>query len=182
MKDIFFISDTHFNHEAILQFVDHAKPTELIRAGFENIEHMNETMIERWNSVVKPTDVVYHLGDVVFGENKPDWLETNMPRLNGKKFLVLGNHDRPKILQPYFKEISVWAEFHDHNFIATHIPMHKEATKRGRPGYSLADPKVNYMRNVHGHIHQNKSWESWMKCVSVEQTDYTPVHIEELFV
>ena len=63
-----------------------------------------------------------------------------------------------------------------------HIPMHKEATKRGRPGYSLADPAVTYLRNVHGHIHQNKSWEPWMKCVSVEQTNYTPVHIEELFV
>ena len=58
MKNIWFISDTHFNHEGILGFKDYiGKPVR----EFANVNEMNEAMMDNWNSVVKPNDVVYPL-------------------------------------------------------------------------------------------------------------------------
>jgi len=63
-RDIWVISDTHFDHANILNFTDKVgKPTR----NFADVDEMNETMIANWNSVVKPGDKVYHLGDVLFG-------------------------------------------------------------------------------------------------------------------
>ena len=68
-RDIWVISDTHFDHANILNFTDAVgKPTR----NFADVEAMNEHMIERWNSVVKPGDKVYHLGDVLFGTRKQE--------------------------------------------------------------------------------------------------------------
>ena len=67
---------------------------------------MNETIIERWNSLVKPEDTVYHLGDVIMGD-----LEAGLPlvkSLNGKIKLTLGNHDTPQrvaAFSDFFDEI-----------------------------------------------------------------------------
>lgn len=55
---ICFIADTHFNHENIIKYCD--RP-------FSNTKEMNEYIIQKWNSVAKEDDVVYHLGDVGFG-------------------------------------------------------------------------------------------------------------------
>ena len=51
---IFFTSDTHFNHKAIISYC--SRP-------FESVEEMNDRLIDNWNQVVKPSDTVYHLGD-----------------------------------------------------------------------------------------------------------------------
>ena len=78
MKDIWVTSDTHFRHANILKFKD--SDGNLVRPGFEDVDAMDEHMIERWNSVVKPGDMVYHLGDVVLGDT--EWFKRNWPRLN----------------------------------------------------------------------------------------------------
>lgn len=52
---------------------------------------MDEALIERWNSVVKPDDIVFHLGDFAFATNGR-WKEL-IDRLNGHIHLILGNHD-----------------------------------------------------------------------------------------
>ena len=92
-RDIWVISDTHFDHANILTFTDKVgKQTR----NFDDVNHMNEHMIDRWNSVVKPGDKVYHLGDVLFGTRKEEWMNKNFPRLNGQKRLVVGNHDNIK--------------------------------------------------------------------------------------
>ena len=62
--------------------------------------------MDNWNSVVKSNDVVYHLGDVLFGENKVDWMEAQLNKLNGTKHSILGN-DNPGNL----KSIALWKEF-----------------------------------------------------------------------
>ena len=77
--DIWVISDTHFNHSNILTFSD--KVGNPVRA-FSSVEEMNEIMIDRWNSVVKPGDKVYHLGDVLFGDKEA--FSRLWPRLNGR--------------------------------------------------------------------------------------------------
>lgn len=168
MKDIWFISDTHFRHAAILGFKDYAGLT--VRP-FLTVDEMDEAMIDCWQSVVKPQDIVYHLGDVLFGENKAEWLEQHFAKLNGTKHLVLGNHDNPKFLAPYFKSISLWQQFD--GIIASHAPLHSS---------TLAETHrfSDNILNVHGHIHSNPSPEGNYRCVSVEQIDYTPINIEEL--
>lgn len=80
----FFISDTHFNHTNILSM--QPRP-------FSTIEEHDETIITRWNAVVAPADVVYHLGDFALGLNNPDRIRWIFNRLNGRKYLVYGNHD-----------------------------------------------------------------------------------------
>ena len=56
---------------------------------------MNQEIIKRWNSVVSKNDIVYHLGDFAFG-NK-NFIESIVNQLNGKIYLILGNHDGTNI-------------------------------------------------------------------------------------
>lgn len=80
----FYISDTHFNHTNILGM--QPRP-------FKSIEQHDEEIISRWNAAVGEDDVVYHLGDFALGLNNPERIQAIFTRLNGRKFLVFGNHD-----------------------------------------------------------------------------------------
>src|SRR5437762_1961140 len=82
MINTWFISDTHFGHKNILEYEKESRP-------FTSIEEMHEAIIERWNSNIKPSDIVYHLGDFCFGKKHLEIAQS----LNGKKRLVMGNHD-----------------------------------------------------------------------------------------
>jgi calcineurin-like phosphoesterase family protein len=80
---LFFTSDHHFGHKNIIRYA--ARP-------FRDVAEMNEHMVQAWNFMVQPDDVVYHLGDFAMGpiEEGLDFVR----RLNGTKILVIGNHDR----------------------------------------------------------------------------------------
>ena len=128
--------------------------------------------MDNWNSVVKPGDKVYHLGDVTFG-NKENYIKNIHKRLNGKKRLIVGNHDDVKFLAPYFEKVMLWRMFPDLGLLLTHVPVHRSTLGEGR--FNSKE-----ITNVHGHIHQNPSPEGPYKCVCVEQINYTPINIEEL--
>ena len=141
---------------------------------FSTVEEMDEALMDNWNSVVKPGDKVYHLGDVTFG-NKENYIKNIHKRLNGKKRLIVGNHDDVKFLAPYFEKVMLWRMFPDWGLLMTHVPVHRSTL-----GEDRFDGKG--MINVHGHIHSNPSPEGPYKCVCVEQPhmNYTPINIEEL--
>ena len=61
-----------------------------VRPIADSAEEADEIMIQRWNEMIKPTDKVYHLGDVVFKASNGDAI---MKRLNGDKILIKGNHE-----------------------------------------------------------------------------------------
>lgn len=80
-QNIFFTSDTHFGHVNILKYC--SRP-------FSDVETMNNSLIKNWNEKVKPNDIVFHLGDVGFDKN----IKEILYKLNGKIYLILGNHDK----------------------------------------------------------------------------------------
>ena len=100
MPEIFVTSDLHICHN---------KPFLYEPRGFTSIEEMNEAIVERWNSVVRPDDTVWNLGD--FALNDIDAAIPYIRRLNGNIMWIAGNHDGSakidKILtECYDKDIS----------------------------------------------------------------------------
>jgi len=163
----FFISDHHFGHANVLTFKrSDGSPLR----SFSHVDEMNEHMVERWNSVVKSTDKVYHLGDIALNHKYLYFLD----RCNGEKVLIKGNHDTGKISQymPYFKDIRGSHQFD--GVLLTHIPVHPASLAR-------------WGLNIHGHLHSNVvTQEPWDKPdpryfnVSVERLNYTPISYDEI--
>tara|TARA_B100000683_G_scaffold276735_1_gene331835 strand:+ start:2328 stop:2849 length:522 start_codon:yes stop_codon:yes gene_type:complete len=172
MRQTWIISDTHFNHASILGFKDYAGLPP--RGCFDNVDQMNECMMDNWADTVATNDIIYHLGDVLFGDNKPEWLSENMCKLPGKKHLVLGNHDNPKFLAPFFKSINLWIDMSKIGLLLSHTPQH-ESTLAETHRFGQKP-----ILNIHGHIHSNPSPEGPYKCVCVEQTNYKPINLDEL--
>lgn len=81
-KHIFFTSDSHYGHSNIIW---------MCKRPYTNVEEMNRKLIENWNNVVKPDDLVFHLGDFAFG-GQPLWRSIR-EQLNGNIILIKGNHD-----------------------------------------------------------------------------------------
>jgi calcineurin-like phosphoesterase family protein len=84
----FYIADTHLGHARLLSM--QPRP-------FATIDEHDEYLIEAWNSVVGQTDIVYHLGDFAFNLSRnSDRIREVFGCLNGRKCLILGNHDIDK--------------------------------------------------------------------------------------
>jgi calcineurin-like phosphoesterase family protein len=172
MPSVFLVSDTHFGHAGVCSFMQTDGVTKL--RPWDNPEEMDEEMIKRWNETVKPTDKVYHLGDVVINRKS---LKT-LSRLNGDKVLIRGNHDifRDDEYRTYFRELRAYHVMN--GMILSHIPIHPESL--GRFGV-----------NIHGHTHANRvmTWHPVKNhpivdvryhCVCVEQTDFRPILFEDV--
>jgi calcineurin-like phosphoesterase family protein len=170
-KDIWVISDLHYNHANILSFIDYQGNR---TRDFDTVEQMNECLLDRWNSVVKPGDIVYTLGDTFFGDKetfKRDW-----PKFNGSKRLIVGNHDDIQFLAngAFFKKTLFWRMFTEHGLIFHHVPLNLMALFRGT---SIECP----LFQVHGHSHTMGSPKIGpYTSVCVEMRNYTPVNIEDL--
>ena len=168
MPNIFLCSDHHFGHANILTF-KRADSEEPLR-DFKTIEEHDYYIIEKHNSVVRPQDKVYFLGDVAMSHKHLYLLE----RMNGIKVLVKGNHDIHKLSHytPYFKDIRGFHQFD--GFALSHIPIHPESL--GRWGV-----------NIHGHLHYKRVLNSYRRPdpryfnVSLEcLDDYTPISLEQI--
>jgi len=168
----FVISDTHFGHAN--SWAKFKNPDGTPLRPFTSNEEMDNTMVERWNEVVKPHDTVYHLGDVVIARKNLKTLE----RLNGRKILIMGNHDPFKNKDYYaagfeaLRGVNVTMSGGKARWVMTHIPIHPDSIARFRV-------------NVHGHLHGNRVMlndkiDPRYMSVCVEQQDYRPVHFDEL--
>lgn len=167
MANIFITSDPHFGHANILKF-EREDGTRL--RPFASVEEMDNTIVERHNAIVKPSDKVYILGDIAM---KRTFIAV-AGRLNGHKRLVRGNHDifRTKDYLPFFEEIYAYRKLE--NLFLSHVPVHPSSLR-----YDWF--------NVHGHIHNNLTDEEHVRIygaryinVSTEVTNYTPLAFEEV--
>ncbi len=180
MINTWFISDTHFGHVNILEYEKKARP-------FETVEEMNEVMIERWNSVVKPNDIIFHLGDFCFGRHNLGIAS----RLNGKKKLILGNHDT----YPSSDYLNYFDKLYGMIFwkgcVLSHMPVHTDGLGS------------RWILNVHGHLHSktvqtHSNFNPYKDVhlprkliyttndpnylnVSCEQNNLTPIHADIIF-
>lgn len=174
---VFTTADTHFEHDNILGFC---------RPQYASISEMNEDIVYRWNSTVRPQDTVYHLGDVALtggDEEKKKVVWDILDRLNGTLYLIAGNHDQPWIY-PWFDKVFGVKE--RKNCILTHVPVHP--SQKGR-----------FRLNIHGHLHdkvvylpehkQPTLWDEnfgevledkFYYCTSMEQTDFAPVPFADI--
>lgn len=91
---VLFTGDTHFGHANVIKYA---------HRPFKHVDEMDETLIANWNAVVRPQDRIYHLGDFSFYRDIGRTL-TVLARLNGKKYLVFGNHDKKLRKDPRFLE------------------------------------------------------------------------------
>jgi calcineurin-like phosphoesterase family protein len=168
MSNTFLISDHHLGHGNILTFKQ-ADGFTMLR-DFKSVDEMDEYMIERHNSVVRPQDKVYFLGDVAINIKV---LPRVMPRLNGDIVLIKGNHDIGKLNKyaDWFRDIRAYHQLD--GFLLAHIPVHPQSL--GRWG-----------RQIHGHLHSNRvllpdgSIDPRYISVCVEQINYTPISLEQL--
>lgn len=80
--DTFFTADPHLGHKKSLEYC---------RRPFATVNEMDETLISNWNRKIGHRSVVFVGGDFAFG--KPERVAEYAARLNGRKYLVLGNHD-----------------------------------------------------------------------------------------
>ena len=173
MPAVFLVSDTHFGHAGVCRFTRNDGVTKL--RPWTDPDEMDEFMIKAWNERVRPTDKVYHLGDVVINRKA---LKT-LARLNGDKVLIRGNHDifRDDEYREYFRELRAYHVMN--GMILSHIPIHTESL--GRFGV-----------NIHGHLHANRVMlpgfngkttdivDTRYHCVCVEQTDFAPILFEDV--
>ena len=170
MSRVFLTSDTHFGHAGVCRFL-REDGTKL--RPWDDPDEMDEAMVKAWNETVKPTDKVYHLGDVVINRKALKTLD----RLNGNKVLIKGNHDifDLKDYTQYFREIRAYHVMN--GMLLSHIPVHPDSL--GRFGV-----------NIHGHLHSNRVMmddghggrviDLRYHSVCVEMTDFRPILFEDV--
>ncbi len=102
-QQVWATSDWHFQHVNLCRGTTLWPDTSGCR-DFDTLEEMNETIINNFNKLVKPTDIVFHLGDVIFGDKSK--LPEFMGRLSCKNiYLVMGNHDSWILSKPEMKSL-----------------------------------------------------------------------------
>ena len=179
MPSVFLVSDTHFGHAGVCRFTRNDGVTKL--RPWTDPNEMDEAMVKAWNERVKPTDKIYHLGDVVINRRAL----SIMSRLNGDKVLIRGNHDifKDEDYRAHFRELRAYHVMN--GLILSHIPVHEASL--GRFGC-----------NIHGHLHANRvkkargvdartgeilysdEIDPRYYNVSVEQTDFAPILFEDV--
>ena len=160
MSNTFFTSDTHFNHANILKFCPDSRL-------FSKIEEMNEGLVKNWNSVVSPSDTIWHLGDVMWGQ-------FDINRLNGEKHLIIGNHDNFNLLRGFFKSIQPYHE------LKGMIPKTRALALMHYPIESW-NGKYHGSIHLHGHTHNTLDNSGLLRFdVGVDCWEMKPISIEDV--
>jgi calcineurin-like phosphoesterase family protein len=156
------ISDTHFFHENIGRYCN--RP-----------ENWQELIIKNWNDLISPDENVLHLGDFALGKKSNfEWL-TGI--LNGRLFLIQGNHDRLS---------QIYCEAHGVTLIKDSLQIELEDRQKLIFSHRPIVPLEKGWVNLHGHIHnvppppEGSNLEPNHINLSVEVRDYRPWRLGEI--
>lgn len=163
MNKVFVCADLHFSHKNIIKYED--RP-------FADTEEMDRKLIENWNSVVDKDDKVYVLGDVAFtSKTRTSYI---VQQLNGKKILVMGNHDRSRPAKAWmdigFDVVSPYPIIYKEYIVMMHEP----------PTYFNINTPYFY---IYGHVHGTPDYQDHTEnsaCVSIERLNYKPALLDDV--
>ena len=169
---IWVTSDTHFGHDR--DFVYGPR-------GFESISEHDKKIIENWNEVIQPDDVVYHLGDVMLNDN--EYGMKCLSQLNGHIRIIRGNHDTPTRLALYETlpnvEVLGWAESIKFNHYNLYLSHHPTITSN----LDFDKPLKARLINICGHCHTSNPFEDMSNGIiyHVEMDAHycTPIKLED---
>lgn len=156
-------SDPHFGHAAIM---GHAK------RPWVSVDKMDNDLVKLYNSVVKPLDTTYWLGDVTLrAPDKVHWLRRIVNKMHGTKHLIFGNHDDWH-----------WQRYIDAGFASCHTYL--ETKYLGRDVSLCHDPawaQDNTKLWVCGHLHNCAfTAPTHIAIACVELTEYKPVELSRI--
>lgn len=133
MSIVRFIGCLHLGHKAIAR-----------HRGWESAEEHDAFLIQEWNKVVSKRDTTYIVGDITM-EKPNDYYKLDL--LNGRKIVVLGNHDKHQNVKQLLQYVDGVAGAVDYKgFIMTHVPIHPNEVQF-------------YRGNIHAHIHHENKLE-----------------------
>lgn len=161
MSRVLFISDFHFGHK----WMAHHR-------GFQDEFYQDERIIDNWNNTVGKNDLVYILGDITMNTTK--WYY-QLDRLNGRKIVVLGNHDPIKGVRELLDYVeTVGGNVEYKGYILSHAPVHPREIHDN-------EYKTKFLGNIHGHVHEYSlaDTDHYIN-VSAENIGYTPRTLDEL--
>lgn len=166
----YIISDLHLGHANIIKYCN--RP-------FSSVEEMDKTIIDNWNTIVKPEDEVYFLGDFCFGRPGQKVSKEYREKLNGKIHLILGNHDR-YIDKSSFDSVQKYIILEElgKKILLTHYPVYREDYSYIKENFNLP----NYDICFYGHVHNGREDEIIPNHfnVCVEKTNYKPMNFDIL--
>jgi calcineurin-like phosphoesterase family protein len=173
----FFTSDLHFGHKNIIDFCD--RP-------YSSVGAMNEWLILNHNSMVSQDDEVWFVGDLAMGTVE-DSLKF-ATRLNGRKKLIPGNHDKCHPMHPNYRDKI--AMYEDAGFeilepqvttvidgievLVCHFPYFGDS-KPGKDRYSGLRPDDQGGWLICGHVHDAWTVKNRMINVGVDVWNLHPV-------
>ena len=157
--NVFITSDTFFGRKLAS-----------VESGFSSLEEMEDTIIDNWNSKIKPNDIVYHLGN--FGWD-PISSESSIIHLNGIIHFIGGTYDK------HLSEISLVkigrhkllpaiSEIPDLNLVLSHWPL---ADWTGKSEGTI---------HIHGGMKQTNEEGTFRFCANIKNWNFTPIDYEFL--
>jgi calcineurin-like phosphoesterase family protein len=193
-RKVFYISDTHFNHERVLR---------LSNRPFNSVKDHDEEIIKNWNNLVSEEDYVVFAGDFCMvspGESKTPHIRaltalSYLQRLQGRIFWTLGNHD--KIDVPYLtKKLGNQVKIMGCPIMVSNQKEHYPDTFIAHYPYESWVGSCGEVVHLHGHVHgaldavnrrrytindQGVTNPFYRYDVGVDSNNFTPVTIDQIY-
>lgn len=175
---LFFTSDLHLFHENIIEYCN--RP-------FSSIDEMNRKLIHNWNDIVGVDDDIIVDGDFMFTSNLKK-IEETINILNGRIWLVLGNHD----YKSNFERKSVSELFEGRVYDAMDIKVHDDELDDDYMKIHISHYPCEFWTrgaiHLYGHIHSGPNSTGDEICqykpmrydVGVDNNNYKPISYHEI--